>query len=241
MSNRISKLTSTLIATAVIFPTAIHADWNQAVHMVGSANTEQAYPIDNAGATMSQGLPAAAPLNLATWKNTAGDSVPGVNSCPDAAIGLREGANRSSGSVVVLDATRGACQRHFKLVPKYWRDWGVSSAPNDTHLCGFDLYTNTLLYRVPVTQIENISVRFDIGEPAHFCPGAKEGVEWNGPPYDPCATLMLIGEVEWCSMVPLQTDAQIRNVALGRPSSGTATISPCHTHGALDPSRLWAG
>jgi hypothetical protein len=108
MSNRPSKLAYGLIATAVIFPTAIRADWNQAVHMVGSAIAEQAYPIDDATAAVSLGLPATAPLNLTAWKNTAGDTVPGINSGPDAAIGLRDGANLSSDSVVVLYATRGA-------------------------------------------------------------------------------------------------------------------------------------
>ena len=60
---------------------------------------------------------------------------------------------------------------HFKIVPKDWHDWDVSNAPaliqtrggkkmlsvapKDGHLYGFDLADNALLYRKPVTRIEN--------------------------------------------------------------------------------------
>ena len=39
----------------------------------------------------------------------------------------------------------------------------------------------------------------------------------------------------------LATDAQIRKVALGQPSSGMATHSPYHTYGTPDPFGHWAG
>jgi alcohol dehydrogenase (cytochrome c) len=94
--------------------------------------------------------------------------VPGGNPAPDFAIGAREGENLYSGSVVVLDARTGAYRKHFKIVPKDWHDWDVSNppalvqtmggkklmsvAPKDGHLYGFDLATDRLLYRVPVTR-----------------------------------------------------------------------------------------
>ena len=148
--------------------------------------------------------------------------VPGGNPAPDFATGPREGANLYSGSVVVLDAKTGAYKSHFKLVPKDWHDWDVSSAPaliqtrggkelmsvapKDGHLYGFDLATNAMLYRTPVTRIDNADATFATGKAVHFCPGSVGGAEWNGPAYDPQTNLILIGEVEWCTTVTLQND-----------------------------------
>ena len=87
-------------------------------------------------------------------------------------------------SVVVLDAKTGAYSTHFKLVPKDWHDWDVSSAPaivttaagkrvmlvapKDGYLYGFDLDTKEMLYRVPVTAIENADVPFSATEERAF-------------------------------------------------------------------------
>jgi alcohol dehydrogenase (cytochrome c) len=106
--------------------------------------------------------------------------VPSGNPGPDFAQGTRDGENLYTDSVVVLDAKTGAYQRHFKLVPKDWHDWDVSSAPSivqtwggkhllsvapkDGHLYGFDLATNAMLYRTPVTRMENTDVPFAIGK-----------------------------------------------------------------------------
>lgn len=85
----------------------------------------------------------------------------------------------------MLDATRGAYKRHFKLVPKDWHDWDVSNTPaliqtrsgrrllavtpKDGHLYGFDLDSNALLYRMPVTRIENAEATFATDKAVHFC------------------------------------------------------------------------
>ena len=95
--------------------------------------------------------------------------VPGGNPAPDFAPGMRKGSNLYSGSIVILDAMTGAYKDHFKLVPRDWHDWDVSSAPaiiqtaagkkvmsvapKDGHLYGFDLATKAMLYRTPVTRI----------------------------------------------------------------------------------------
>ena len=102
--------------------------------------------------------------------------VPGGNPAPDFAAGAREGENLYTDLVVVLDAKTGDYRNHFKLVPKDWHDWDVSNppilietaggkqlmavAPKDGHLYGFDLGNNSLLYRVPVTWIENPELPF---------------------------------------------------------------------------------
>ena len=124
--------------------------------------------------------------------------VPGGNPAPDFAIAAREGENLYTASVVVLDAKTGDYKHHFKLVPKDWHDWDVSSppvliqtmggkqimvaAPKDGYLYGFDLADNSLLYRVPVTRIENADAPFVHGKDVHFCPGSVGGAEWNSRP-----------------------------------------------------------
>lgn len=235
------------------------------------------YLVPKTAGDPTRGPQGATPLDMSTWKNTSdtpitggatwtsytldpatGDLyIPGGNPAPDFATGPREGSNLYSGSVVVLDAKTGAYKHHFKLVPKDWHDWDVSTAPSviqtrggkkllsvapkDGHLYGFDLGTNTLLYRVPVTRIENADVPFVVGKAVHFCPGTVGGDEWNGPAYDPQTNFVLVGEVEWCATVTLQTDKQLQKVKLGKPWSGMATLNPYATYGTNDSFGNWAG
>lgn len=181
--------------------------------------------------------------------------VPGGNPAPDFAIGAREGENLYTGSVVVLDASTGDYKYHFKIVPKDWdvsntpvlnQTWGgkrlMSVAPKDGHLYGFDLATNSLLYRVPVTRVENAAAPFSLGEPVHFCPGPVGGAEWNSPAYDPQTNLVLVGEVEWCDTVTLEDDKKLRTAPLGQPWSGMATFNPFNIFGREARSDgNWAG
>jgi alcohol dehydrogenase (cytochrome c) len=199
----------------------------------------------------------------ATWTSYTLDSaagelyVPGGNPAPDFAIGPRDGANLYTGSVVVLDAKTGAYRRHFKIVPKDWHDWDVSNTPaliqtrsgkrllvvtpKDGHLYGFDLNSNALLYRMPVTRIENADATFSSAKAVRFCPGSVGGAEWNGPAYDPQTNLILIGEVDWCAIVKIQTDAQIQASERGKPWSAMSTENPYDTYGVMDPHRQWGG
>ena len=77
---------------------------------------------------------------------------------------------------MVLDAKSGNYKNHFQVVKKNWHDWDVSNppiliqttggkqlmvvAPKDGYLYGFDLANNSLLYRVPVTRVEDVTVLF---------------------------------------------------------------------------------
>src|SRR5215469_738669 len=183
--------------------------------------------------------------------------VPGGNPAPDFATDVREGSNLYSVSVVVLDAMTRAYKYHFKIVPKDCHDCDVSGAPaiiktaggkrvlsvapKDGHLYGFDLDTDALLYRQPVTRMENEDAPFVVGKPVHFCPGSVGGAEWNGPGYDPELNLLLIGEVEWCTTVTLMPKEKIVAVAPGQPWSGEASINPFNTWGKADPVFDWAG
>jgi alcohol dehydrogenase (cytochrome c) len=183
--------------------------------------------------------------------------VPSGNPAPDFAVGPRKGINLYTGSVVVLDARTGAYKRHFQVVPGDWHDWDVSNTPaiietrggkrllavtpKDGFLYGFDLRSNALLYRVPVTRIENADARFTTDTAVHFCPGPSGGAEWNGPAYDPQSNLILIGEIEWCATVTLQTEAQIQAVERGAPWIAMAFKNPYYMFGKSDSASRWAG
>ena len=235
------------------------------------------YLVPKGESDVERGPQAATPLDISSWKNTSGSPitggatwtsytldptagllyVPGGNPAPDFATAPREGANLYSGSVIVLDAKTGAYKNHFKLVPRDWHDWDVSSAPaiiqtaggrkllsvapKDGHLYGFDLATNALLYRNPVTRIENADKTFSTGAAVHFCPGSTGGAEWNGPAYDPDTNLILVGEVDWCTTVTLQSPEEIQKTAPGTPWSGEASKNPFNTWGKQDPFGDWAG
>ena len=53
----------------------------------------------------------------------------------------------------------------------------MSVAPKGGQLYGFDLADNSLLYRVPVTQVEDVAATFTPGKAVHFCPGSVGGAE----------------------------------------------------------------
>jgi len=157
----------------------------------------------------------------------------------------------------VLDARTGAYKNHFKLVLKDWHDWDASNppalidtrggkrlmaaAPKDGHLYGFDLSTNAQLYRTPVTRIDNAEAPFEVGKPVRFCPGVTGGAEWNGPAYDPQTNFILIGEVDWCSTVTLQSDKQVLSVKRGQPWPGNDSLNPYRLMGKLDKTADWGG
>ena len=183
--------------------------------------------------------------------------VPVGNASPDFVKSVREGANLYTDTVLALDAKTGAYINHFPIAPADWHDWDVSNtpaiittrggkqllsfAPKNGHLYGFDLATNQLLYRSPVTRIENADVPLSTDKPIHFCPGAVGGGEWNGAAYDPQNNLILTGQDEWCTTVKLQPDKQVKAVANGEAWMGNVVINPVDAMGAQDPHANWAG
>src|SRR6202522_204508 len=128
---------------------------------------------------MIRGPQGASPLDTSTWINAPGIPISGGaswtsttldpatgelyvpvgNPGPAYVIGVRQGDNLFTGSIVVLDAKTGAYKRHFKLVHRDWHDWDVASAPSvvetaggkkllatapkDGYLYGVDLAENT--------------------------------------------------------------------------------------------------
>lgn len=203
---------------------------------------EQASRIGSKGSVLYFILPVATALNVATVKDTASDSVTGAGIGPDPAFRLRESASLEIGSAVLPDVTMGAYPRHFKLVPKDWRDRDISSAPKDENLYGFDLYTNTLLYRVPVTNIErNVDASLEFGKPVHFCPCIAGCTEWSGTTYAQFISPALVDTVDWWSTLTLLIDAYIPKSLQGKPSYGAATIGRYGTFDAAESFQQRAG
>ena len=184
--------------------------------------------------------------------------VSGGNPAPDFALSVREGENLYSGSVIVLDAMTGDYKDHIKVVPEDWHDWDVSNtpvlfqsrggkqmlsiAPKDGHLYGFERSNYEMLFRVPVTKIENAKAPFEVGKSVHFCPGAVGGGEWNGPAYDPTTNLILVGEVEWCTSVELQSDEDVIAAPDAQPWTGMSALNPVNAFGRVDRADTdWAG
>jgi alcohol dehydrogenase (cytochrome c) len=104
-------------------------------------------------------------------------------------------------------------------------------SPKDGYLYGFDLADNKLLYRVPVTTIDNGAEAFSTDTDVHFCPGAVGGEEWNSPAYDPRTNLIFTGDVDWRTTVKLQTRQEIIDTATGQPRFGGASLNPFNLFG----------
>jgi alcohol dehydrogenase (cytochrome c) len=218
------------------------------------------------------------PLDTASWKNIPGAPISGGgawtsftldpaagllyvpvgNPAPDYDIGVREGENLFTDSVIVLDAKTGAYKNHFKIVPRDWHDWDVSNppalirtlggkklmavSPKDGYLYGFDLADNKQLYRTPVTTIDNVNEPFSTDKEVHFCPGAGGGEEWNSPAYDPRTNLILTGDVDWCTTVKLQTKEEALATPEGQFWVAERSVNPFNEFGKFARADgHWAG
>jgi alcohol dehydrogenase (cytochrome c) len=222
---------------------------------------EGASPLDN---STWKNVPGAPISGGGMWTSTTLDPASGLlyvpvgQPGPDYDNSVRPGDNLFTGSVVVLDAKTGAYKNHFQLVPRDWHDWDVSNppaliktaggkklmavSPKDGHLYGFDLADNKLLYRTPVTKIENVEEPFAVDKDVHFCPGAAGGEEWNSPAYDPLSNLIFTGDVEWCTTVRLQTREEVVGTANGQLWTGEKSFNPADVFGEFTRADgIWAG
>jgi alcohol dehydrogenase (cytochrome c) len=220
---------------------------------------EGASPLDRSTWGNGPGFPI---TGGATWTSYTLDPIAGElyvpvgNPAPAYAISVREGGNLYTDSIVVLDAMTGAYKRHFQLVPTDWHDWDVASAPalihtrggkrllsatpKDGHLYGINLADNAIVYRTPVTKIENVEAPFATDKAVRFCPGSSGGSEWNGPAYDPDVNLIITGQMDWCTTVIRQTDGQIQDAPTGGPWFGNLSRNPFSLFGRQDENS-WGG
>jgi alcohol dehydrogenase (cytochrome c) len=220
-----------------------------------------ASPLDN---STWKNVPGAPISGGGTWTSATLDPVTGLlyvpvgNPAPDYDIGAREGENLYTDSVVVLDAKTGAYKNHYKIVRRDWHDWDVSNppaliqtrggkklmavSPKDGFLYGFDRADNKLLYRTPVTRIENAEEPFSTEKDVHFCPGAAGGGEWNSPAYDPVTNFIFTGQNDWCTTVRLQTRDEVVASPIGQPWTGEKSLNPFNVFGKFTRADgVWAG
>jgi alcohol dehydrogenase (cytochrome c) len=218
-------------------------------------------PLDN---STWKNLPGAPISGGGAWTSATLDPAAGLlyvpvgNPVPDFDIGAREGENFFTDSVVVLDAKTGAYKNHYKILPRDWHDWDVSNppalfqtaagkklmavSPKDGFLYGFDRANNKLLYRTPVTRIENVEEPFSTEKDVHFCPGSGGGEEWNSPAYDPATNLIFTGDVDWCATVKLQTRGEVVASSTGQPWTGEKSLNPFNVFGEMTRADdVWAG
>jgi alcohol dehydrogenase (cytochrome c) len=220
-----------------------------------------ATPLDN---STWKNVPGAPISGGGMWTSATLDAAKGLlyvpvgNPAPDYDIGTREGENFFTDSVVVLDAKTGAYKNHYKIVPRDWHDWDVSNppalfqtaggkqlmavSPKDGFLYGFDRADNKLLYKTPVTTIENVEEPFSTEKDVHFCPGAGGGEEWNSPAYDPQSNLLFVGDVDWCTTVKLMTREEAVAVPTGQPWTAEKSLNPFNVFGKFTRADgVWAG
>src|SRR5258708_30021400 len=111
----------------------------------------------------------------------------------------------------------------------------MAVSPKDGHLYGFDLADNKLLYRTPVTRIENVEEPFAVDKDVHFCPGAAGGGGWNSPAYDPLTNFIFTREGDWCTTVKLQTTPEVIPSAPRQVLAGGRGFHPARRVGPLFP------
>lgn len=141
--------------------------------------------------------------------------VPVGNPAPDLNAEYRPGDNLYTDSVVILNARTGALKWYYQMKAHDGVDHDLAAAPvlfrtpdlrdimavagKDGLLVGIDWVTHDVLYKVPVTTIENENA-IPTEQGVHVCPGLLGGVEWNGPAYDPARNNLYVGAVDWCSV-----------------------------------------
>lgn len=138
--------------------------------------------------------------------------VPVANPAPAFDPDVRKGDNLFTNSALVLDAATGKYRWHYQTLPNDSHDYGVSppgiliepdgrellaQASKDGHVYMIDRKTHKLVWKTPVTTILNFEANAT-REGVRVCPGAKGGVEYNAPGYDPESGLLIVGAVDWC-------------------------------------------
>jgi len=147
--------------------------------------------------------------------------VPVGNPAPDYAPDRRPGANLYTDSLVVLDARTGRLRWYHQFTSNDGLDYDFGAAPalytggtgakllaagsKDGNLYGLDRSTHEVLFKTPVTTIENAGAP-PTPEGVRACPGPLGGVEWNGPAVDPRSRAIYVGAVDFCFLYKAASD-----------------------------------
>jgi glucose dehydrogenase len=142
--------------------------------------------------------------------------VPVGNAAPDFDTEPRFGADLFTNCLVVLDARDGSLKWWYQIEIHDDKDLDVSAAPmlfdmNDGRqavtlaskgglLYTIDRRSHKLMYRTPITTILSPAAAVT-PQGTKTCPGIFGGVEWNGPALDSINHSIVIGAVDWCSIL----------------------------------------
>jgi PQQ-dependent dehydrogenase (methanol/ethanol family) len=148
--------------------------------------------------------------------------IPVGNAAPDFNSDFRFGADLFTNSVVVLDARTGALKWWYQINIHDDKDFDVSAAPmlfdlengkqvvalapKDGMLYAIDRHSHKLLYKTPITTIMS-SMAPVTEQGTRACPGIFGGVEWNGPALDRLNHAIVVGAVDWCSVLTRSPDS----------------------------------
>lgn len=192
----------------------------------------------------------------ATWTSYAIDAgdgllyVPTGNAAPDFLKSVRPGRNLYTYSVVALSLKDGTLRRSRQLVTSdNFHDWDVAAPPElidtpdgrhllieagkDGYLYALDRNTLRLLYKTPVTTMQNVAAPLT-PQGTHYCPGVDGGVEWNGPAYSPRTDAFYVNAIDWCITVATRPPAELEG-RKGLPWTGAK--SRLHPFGVQDKKR----
>jgi alcohol dehydrogenase (cytochrome c) len=125
---------------------------------------------------------------------------------------VRAGDNLYTDSILDLDARSGKLLWHFQVRKNDNHDYDVAApavlltvegrktvavGSKDGFLYLIDRQSHRLIWKTAVTTILNVDAD-PTPEGVKVCPGAKGGVEYNSPVYDPANRLLIVGTVDWC-------------------------------------------
>lgn len=142
--------------------------------------------------------------------------VPVGNPAPDFLPDERRGDNLFTNSIVVLDMRTGALKWWYQAIKNDPWDHDMAAAPmlyqdkqrrnilaaagKDGYLHLVDRATRKLLSKTSVTtQLK--TAKKPAREGTLICPGTMGGTEWNGPAYDEHNHAVVVGAVDWCTVV----------------------------------------
>jgi len=138
--------------------------------------------------------------------------IPVANPAPAFDPDIRKGDNLFTNSALVLDAKTGKYLWHYQALANDSHDYGVTppgilietggrkmlaQASKDGFVYMVDRKSRKLAWKAPVTTILNYDAK-PTAEGVRVCPGAKGGVEYNSPGYDPKLGVLVVGAVDWC-------------------------------------------
>lgn len=142
--------------------------------------------------------------------------VPVGNPAPDLLPDERPGDNLFTNAIVVLDARTGRLKWWYQAVKNDAWDYDLAAAPmlymskamrgivaaagKDGYLHRVDRHTGRLLSKTAVTTQKKTAPK-PTPEGALTCPGSLGGTQWNGPAYDEANHAVVVGAVDWCTIM----------------------------------------